>query len=435
MKPDAPYKLMLLSDPAPFITGYATVTKNILTRLNKYPDWEVTALGSLPIGEPMKKIEFEDGSVFDFRVLGAQREQYSLDVVPKYIQKYGINLFGILLDTFMVHPKLLQIDIPAKSFFYFPSDGGGHLPLGCEQILKKVNLPIAMSKFGQKQVKDVHGIDSVYIPHGVNIDLYKPTENKAQVKAEAPCVMFNGQQLVHTPGVFSNKFVVGSVFRNQPRKFPDRLYKAFAKFAKGKDNVILYLHTDPQDVSSPVNTFELLKRLNILHKVVFTGTNYATGFSTQEVAKIYNAMDVFFLLTSGEGFGIPTLEAMSSGVPVVITDGTTTPELVMENGQCGEPVRLVGTELITVHELLLERGYTSQQIDEHLAPGTLIGSYNVDRNIADINHAVECLEKLYKDPELRAQYGNVGREKAVKYYDWEKLIPVWDKVLRGLVDS
>ncbi len=39
---------------------------------------------------------------------------------------------------------------PAKTFFYFPSDGGGGLPIGCEAILKKINVPIAMAKFGQK---------------------------------------------------------------------------------------------------------------------------------------------------------------------------------------------------------------------------------------------------------------------------------------------
>lgn len=43
---------------------------------------------------------------------------------------------------------------------------------------------------------------------------------------------------------------------------------------------------------------------------------------------IYNMMDVHALPTGGEGFGIPTVEAMACGVPNVITNYTTGYELV-----------------------------------------------------------------------------------------------------------
>ncbi len=49
-------------------------------------------------------------------------------------------------------------------------------------------------------------------------------------------------------------------------------------------------------------------------------------------------MDIFLLTTSGEGFGIPTIEALACEVPCVITDFTTTYELLMDDGQCGIPV-------------------------------------------------------------------------------------------------
>jgi glycosyltransferase involved in cell wall biosynthesis len=44
------------------------------------------------------------------------------------------------------------------------------------------------------------------------------------------------------------KFVIGFFGRNQPRKQIPVLIKAFARFAEGKSDVLLYLHTDPDDV-------------------------------------------------------------------------------------------------------------------------------------------------------------------------------------------
>ena len=46
------------------------------------------------------------------------------------------------------------------------------------------------------------------------------------------------------------------------------------------------------------------------------------------MANLYNCMDVFVLPTAGEGFGIPTVEAMACGVPICVTNYTTGYELI-----------------------------------------------------------------------------------------------------------
>jgi glycosyltransferase involved in cell wall biosynthesis len=45
------------------------------------------------------------------------------------------------------------------------------------------------------------------------------------------------------------------------------------------------------------------------------------------MAKLYSAMDVHLLVSCGEGFGIPILEAQSCGTPVIVGDWTSMPEL------------------------------------------------------------------------------------------------------------
>ena len=45
------------------------------------------------------------------------------------------------------------------------------------------------------------------------------------------------------------------------------------------------------------------------------------GVSRAELNQIYNLFDVFALPTAGEGFGLPIIEAMAAGVPVVVLGG------------------------------------------------------------------------------------------------------------------
>ena len=82
----------------------------------------------------------EDGTELKFTILGGSPQPYAQNLLMPLIQKLKPDVFGILLDTFMCMPWLLNLDFsPAKSLFYFPSDGGGGLPMNCENILKKMN--------------------------------------------------------------------------------------------------------------------------------------------------------------------------------------------------------------------------------------------------------------------------------------------------------
>jgi glycosyltransferase involved in cell wall biosynthesis len=53
----------------------------------------------------------------------------------------------------------------------------------------------------------------------------------------------------------------------------------------------------------------------------------------EEMASLYRACSVFVSPYRGEGFSLPTLEAMSSGLPVIVTQGGPTDEFV--NEECG----------------------------------------------------------------------------------------------------
>ena len=136
--------------------------------------------------------------------------------------------------------------------------------------------------------------------------------------------------------------------------------------------------------------------------------NFFKGFTYKQMNDVYNVMDVFFLSTSGEGFGVPIIEAAACGIPSIVTDYTTTKELLMENGQCGIPVKI---------------------------KGEICGSWNVERGIMCEDTAAEALKTYYDNPELRKQHGKVGREKVLKYYSWDIVIHVWNDLINKMVDD
>jgi glycosyltransferase involved in cell wall biosynthesis len=387
-------KILWLSDSPMSVTGYATISWNILNKLSE-AGHECYFLAHNYIGQPIPPgLKLKDGTEFKFTVLGGSPKPYSQDLISPYIKKLNIDIFCILLDTFMVYPWLLNMDFsPAKTIFYFPSDGGGGMPLGCENILKKVNCPVAMAKFGQRQVKELYQIDTKYIPHAIDTKVYYPLSKEEREKIKEKWGL-------------KDKFVVGVVQRNQGRKMPDRLIKSFSIFAKNHPDAVLFLHTDPQDVAAPFDLTQLILREKIQNKVIFSGMNFFNGFDYKQMNEVYNLMDVFFLTTSGEGFGIPIIEAMACGITPVVTDYTTTQELLIEEGVCGVPVKVAAE---------------------------LTGSWNVERAIMSDEDGAQALEYLYNNPKVREDLGKVGIEKVKKFYNWNSVGEEWNKLVKELV--
>ena len=75
---------------------------------------------------------------------------------------------------------------------------------------------------------------------------------------------------------------------------------------------------------------ELLRQINNLD---LGGMVHFTGYVSQEdLPLVYNLSSLFVYPTIYEGFGLPALEAMACGVPVITTDVSSLPEIVGEAG-------------------------------------------------------------------------------------------------------
>jgi len=106
----------------------------------------------------------------------------------------------------------------------------------------------------------------------------------------------------------------------QPRKNLSRLIEAFSRIRENGNPLQLVIVGKSQWQSSDIYT--LVKKLDLDDKVVFTG--YVPD---EDLAVLYNMAAVFVYPSLYEGFGLPVLEAMNCGTPVITSNCSSLPEV------------------------------------------------------------------------------------------------------------
>lgn len=399
---DKKLKIGIIADSVFLPTGYSNIGKQISKYLIKQGH-SVHYFCVAYNGTTIDYARLPDGTEFNFKMYGEMVHSYFMNSIERYAKELNLDIILIILDTFMLYPAILSKDLsPAKVVFFYPSDGGNGMPLGCDAVLKKMDKSVAYSKFAQKQVKDYYGMDTPYIPIGTEPDKFYKLDDIKRMQLRAKYGLLN-------------KFVVGCVARNQPRKMLDRMFKAFRLVKERIPEAILFLHTDPNDPAQSFNMFKLISDYNLENRVYFSGMQAYKGFDWNQMNEVYNVMDLFFLSTSGEGWGIPLVEAMSCEVPVLATDYTTTQEIVKDN-QAGLGIKLSGVEEISSEEFFKDQ----KEYDKKVMNGTIMGSWMVERGIIDVVDAANKIEYLYKNPNLMKQMGKNGRNAVLEKYSFDK---------------
>jgi glycosyltransferase involved in cell wall biosynthesis len=108
------------------------------------------------------------------------------------------------------------------------------------------------------------------------------------------------------------------------RKNPSCLLRAFAELSaqSGMSDLQLVISGSGWENGA---VRSLLDDLDLREKVVFT------GFTDElEVVQLYNGASVFLFPSRAEGYGMPNVEAMACGCPVVTTRTFAIPEIVGE---------------------------------------------------------------------------------------------------------
>ena len=233
----------------------------------------------------------------------------------EFMKAYRYDLAFTLWDIWMLSDKR---KFPKDRWAaYVPIDTDG-ISKQLLNVVKETRWPVAMSKHGMKAMQDA-GLSPMYGPHGVDMTALRPdADARAAFRADF--------------GWDDETFVVGSVGLNyrDDRKGFIPLMQAFKVFHERHPKSRLYLHTDAGLKGGDAIPFhKVATALGIGEWVAWPNQmSYALNLIDEDwLRSVYNGMDVYCSPTRGEGFGICTIDAQACGVPVIISNNTTGPEL------------------------------------------------------------------------------------------------------------
>lgn len=185
---------------------------------------------------------------------------------------------------------------------------------------KKAKQIHTISEYSRHALVTLYGIpeDKIKIvPNGVNLDTFSPENKEAAARLVA-----------EKYGVQNYLLTVGRI---EPRKNHIALLKAYRQLkAANIDCGKLVIVGKPDFKFKPF--FDLLKELNLSNDVLIIDS-----VNDAMLPLIYRAARIFLYPSFAEGFGIPPLEAMASGVPVISSNTTAIPEVIGEAGILIDP--------------------------------------------------------------------------------------------------
>lgn len=170
------------------------------------------------------------------------------------------------------------------------------------RAIKRADRIITVSAFTKRELRELLGVPAGRIHvvhHGVDHDAYRPMDRRA-------CKEAFGLD----PG---NRHVL-VVSSNLEHKRMDLVVETFERLQERRDDVVLLKAGYGETLEGD--------------RVVSTG-----WVPEEDMPSLYNAADVYFHPSEYEGFGLPVLEAMACGRPVVVSDGGSVPEVVGDAGR------------------------------------------------------------------------------------------------------
>ena len=131
---------------------------------------------------------------------------------------------------------------------------------------------------------------------------------------------------------------------------------------------------------------DLVNTLGLVSDTLFTGY-----INQDEIHNYHNMFDIFVVPSVKESFGVSALEASACGKPVIVSNVGGLPEVV-ENEKTGLIVEKQNSSLLA-----------------------------------------EAIEKLISNLKMREEFGNNGRQKVLREYDWQHSLDTMVAVYNSVV--
>ena len=358
-------KLIFHSNAPHAPTGYGQQCSLFVPKLAEHYDVRISSY----YGVEAATVEWQG-----IRVMPGVGNTFGMESLAAHVEKWFDDprdgIVFTLMDTWVLDPDLCK---RWNVVCWTPVDHEPPPPRVMGFLRASQAVPVAMTRNGQEQLQE---FDPLYCPHGVDTSVMRPL----------------GRELARQKiGIPQDAFLVGVVAANKgnpSRKSLVEILQAFAEVRRKNEKAILYLHTDISgEFARGVPLIPVMEALRLPDDSVRFADQYRIYYdpvSPQLMALLYSAMDVLAHPSTGEGFGIPALEAQACGVPVITTDFTAMREL----GRVGWKVR-------SIRQWSLQQSWQA---------------------VPDVKSIVTALERCARmSPEQRLRMSKQAREFALDY--------------------
>jgi glycosyltransferase involved in cell wall biosynthesis len=395
-------KILVLSDHAMSTSGVGTQTRHLINGLLKKNEWTFRQFGAA-----MKHSDYKTVHVND-------------DFIIKPIDGFG-NRDLIRLTLATEKPDLVFIFTDPRFFIWlWEMEDEIHqvCPIAYWHVWDNEPFP----KFNEKLYDSTDTINCHsyltykmisenlpnkprvnFIPHAVPEEIFHRLSD-SEIKKHKQKILGVGKE-DHFVAIWNN--------RNARRKRPGDLLFAWKKFLEKteKKDAILIMHTDPHDKEGS-NLFILSEELGINDSVFFSRERL--GFDKINI--LYNISDVCVNISYSEGFGLSTLEAMQTGIPIIAvkTGGLTRQVVDHRDG--------------TINGVALE-----------VSMKTLAGSQGVPyiyEDYASIDDISSALYDVYSyDDEKKNKMSKKVMEYVRSEFNLQKTVDLWHDSLNDTIDN
>ncbi len=188
------------------------------------------------------------------------------------------------------------------------------------------------------------------VPHGIS-SLFKPNLSRETIQTVLDKYNIRGNYIL-------------SVGRLNPRKNLGSLVQAYSDLKRTKQ-IPHSLVIAGQDDYETRQFMKETKENDYGQHIIFTGF-----VPDEELPYLYGGADVFVYPSVFEGVGLPVLEAMKCGVPVVTSNTTSLKEIVGDAGQTVDPLNVKGISQ-AIFQLINDKELKAALVEKGLARAEL----------------------------------------------------------------
>lgn len=342
---------------------------------------------------------------------------FGLEDVEQHYREYDADFYFTHFDTWLesARKQIPEYGLPYASYVIVD-----HYPVPeavTNQVMNAKGI-VAMSKFAKHHLEQ-QGVQSTYIPHGVDTELYSPVD---EYEDNIPSHFQVADEMGNVTKVsIEDNYVIGMVAANHgDRKNIPNQMEAFKMFLDNvTEDAILYIHTHAQQS----NGFDLNKVRESIglpkDKVIWPDPQDYHEIGDDYLRMLYNAFDILSNCSFGESWGLTITEAMSCGTPAIVTGFSSMPEQLgsfpwRDDPQMQRVIRNANEDMNVFegkHGLIVEP-----------TMGTWRQKVNSKQFVTAPEDIYEAYKYYYTAEDLREQHGEKARDWVKEHYDWEDCV-------------